>query len=232
MITVREDAGFTRADLTGFLEANRIETRSLFSGNLLRHPAFEAIERRVVGDLANTDIVMNRTFFVGVYPGIDDARMDYMIDDVRAVHGRCSRHRDDARRRRAGADGALRRRVAVVRKIPCVVRGDHRPRRACLHRRARAIDAGADVQAGAVPAPGDRSLRRRRLLAGVAGVLDRQLASGPRGPDDHLRGQGAFHDTHGARAGAGLAASGSSSRTASSRSTQAGTPCCSRAGQA
>jgi CDP-4-dehydro-6-deoxyglucose reductase, E1 len=80
VITVRDDAGFSRADLTGFLEASRIETRSLFSGNLLRHPAFETIERRVVGDLANTDIVMNRTFFVGVYPGIDDARMDYMIE--------------------------------------------------------------------------------------------------------------------------------------------------------
>ena len=80
MITVRDDAGFSRADLTGFLEASRIETRSLFSGNLLRHPAFETIERRLVGDLANTDIVMNRTFFVGVYPGIDDARMDHMIE--------------------------------------------------------------------------------------------------------------------------------------------------------
>ena len=79
VITVREDAGFSRQELTGFLEVNRIETRTLFSGNLLRHPAFEAIERRVVGDLANTDAVMERTFFVGVYPGIDDARMDYVI---------------------------------------------------------------------------------------------------------------------------------------------------------
>ena len=78
VITVREDAGFTRNELTGFLEANRIETRNLFSGNLLRHPAFENIERRVVGDLANTDAVMERTFFIGVYPGIDDARLDYM----------------------------------------------------------------------------------------------------------------------------------------------------------
>ena len=80
VITVREDAGFSRNELTGFLEANRIETRSLFSGNLLRHPAFENIERRVIGDLANTDVVMNRTFFVGVYPGIDDARLDRMAD--------------------------------------------------------------------------------------------------------------------------------------------------------
>jgi CDP-4-dehydro-6-deoxyglucose reductase, E1 len=80
VITVREDAGFTRAELAGFLEANRMETRNLFSGNLLRHPAFEAIERRVVGDLATTDAVMNRTFFVGVYPGIDDARLEYMVE--------------------------------------------------------------------------------------------------------------------------------------------------------
>jgi CDP-6-deoxy-D-xylo-4-hexulose-3-dehydrase len=80
VITVREGAGFTRADLTAFLEANRIETRGLFSGNLLRHPAFESIERRVVGDLPNTEAIMYRTFFVGVYPGIDDARLDYMID--------------------------------------------------------------------------------------------------------------------------------------------------------
>jgi len=80
VITVRDDAGFLRHELTGFLEANRIETRALFSGNLLRHPAFEAIERRVIGDLATTDAVMERTFFVGVYPGIDDARLDYVID--------------------------------------------------------------------------------------------------------------------------------------------------------
>jgi CDP-6-deoxy-D-xylo-4-hexulose-3-dehydrase len=80
VVTVHEDAGFTRNALTGFLEANRIETRNLFSGNLMRHPAFEDIECRVVGELTNTDAVMNRTFFVGVYPGIDDARMDYVID--------------------------------------------------------------------------------------------------------------------------------------------------------
>ncbi len=83
VVSVREDAGFTRNELTRFLEANRVETRNLFSGNLLRHPAFEDIERRVVGDLAVTDGVMERTFFVGVYPGIDEARMDYMIEVFR-----------------------------------------------------------------------------------------------------------------------------------------------------
>jgi len=78
-ITVREGAGFGRADLVRFLEANRIETRSLFAGNLLRHPAFQGIRHRVVRDLRNTDTVMNDTFFVGVYPGLDAARLDHMI---------------------------------------------------------------------------------------------------------------------------------------------------------
>lgn len=78
LLTVRKNAGFTRADLVKFLEANRIETRSLFAGNLLRHPAFQSIAHRVVGTLANTDTIMNDTFFVGVYPGLDRARLERM----------------------------------------------------------------------------------------------------------------------------------------------------------
>jgi CDP-4-dehydro-6-deoxyglucose reductase, E1 len=81
VITVREHAGFTRNDLTRFLETNRIETRNLFSGNLLRQPAFMAIEHRMVGDLTNTDTIMECTFFIGVYPGIDDNQLEY-IDSV------------------------------------------------------------------------------------------------------------------------------------------------------
>ena len=77
-ITVREHAGFTRAELVRFLEEQRIETRSLFAGNLLRHPAFIGIPHRVVGGLANTDTVMNHTFFIGVYPGLDQPRLDHM----------------------------------------------------------------------------------------------------------------------------------------------------------
>ena len=80
VITVRDDAGFTRTELARFLEANRVETRNLFSGNLLRHPAFQDIPHRVVGDLTNTDIVMRDTFFVGVYPGLDESQLDYMAD--------------------------------------------------------------------------------------------------------------------------------------------------------
>jgi Predicted pyridoxal phosphate-dependent enzyme apparently involved in regulation of cell wall biogenesis len=67
-----------RSDLTRFLEANRIETRNLFAGNLLRHPAFMNIEHRVVGDLTNTDIITERTFFIGVYPGIDENQLEYL----------------------------------------------------------------------------------------------------------------------------------------------------------
>jgi len=80
VITVRSDADFTRNDLVRFLEANRIETRNLFSGNLLRHPAFESIPHRVVGNLANTDLIMNNTFFIGVYPGIDEPQLDHIND--------------------------------------------------------------------------------------------------------------------------------------------------------
>ena len=78
VITVRDDAGFSRNDLTRFLEMNRIETRNLFSGNLLRHPAFIDIHYRMVGDIANTDTIMNNTFFIGVYPGLDDSKLAYV----------------------------------------------------------------------------------------------------------------------------------------------------------
>jgi CDP-6-deoxy-D-xylo-4-hexulose-3-dehydrase len=78
VITVSKEAGFTRNELTRFLEINRIETRSLFSGNLLCHPAFQNVPHRVVGDLNNTDTVMNNTFFIGVYPGIGNAQLDWI----------------------------------------------------------------------------------------------------------------------------------------------------------
>jgi CDP-6-deoxy-D-xylo-4-hexulose-3-dehydrase len=78
VVTVRDHAGFTRAELVRFLEANRVETRALFAGNLLRHPAFQSIPHRRVGDLANTDRVMHDTFFIGVYPGLDEARLSHV----------------------------------------------------------------------------------------------------------------------------------------------------------
>jgi CDP-6-deoxy-D-xylo-4-hexulose-3-dehydrase len=78
VLTVRPEAGFTRNELTRYLEANRVETRNLFAGNLLRHPAYESIPRRVVGDLTNTDIITTNTFFIGVYPGIESAHLGHI----------------------------------------------------------------------------------------------------------------------------------------------------------
>jgi len=80
LITVRENAGFSRNDITGFLEQNSIETRNLFAGNLTCQPAFQDKPMRKINDLGNTNYIMNNTFFVGLYPGIDDAQIEYMLD--------------------------------------------------------------------------------------------------------------------------------------------------------
>src|SRR5271170_5945960 len=75
-IGVKEDAYFSRNQLTQHLELNKIGTRLLFAGNLLRQPAYEGYEYRVVGDLKNTDYVMNQVFWVGVYPGLTTEMLD------------------------------------------------------------------------------------------------------------------------------------------------------------
>jgi CDP-6-deoxy-D-xylo-4-hexulose-3-dehydrase len=80
VITVKKDAGFSRNDLTAFLEEGHIETRNVFAGNLLKQPAYMNIEHRVVGDLKNTDTVMSDTFFIGVYPGLKDEQLVYVRD--------------------------------------------------------------------------------------------------------------------------------------------------------
>lgn len=78
-ITVREDAPFTRRELVGFLETRKVATRSVFAGNILRHPAYQDVKYRVLGSLKNTDLVMNNTFFIGVYPGLNDEKIDYVL---------------------------------------------------------------------------------------------------------------------------------------------------------
>ncbi|GAA2719531.1 MULTISPECIES: lipopolysaccharide biosynthesis protein RfbH [Streptomyces] len=82
VITVLPDAGFTRKDLVGFLEGRRIGTRRLFGGNITRHPAYEEVRYRVVGELTNCDIVTEDTFWIGVYPGLTNDMLDYVIESV------------------------------------------------------------------------------------------------------------------------------------------------------
>jgi CDP-4-dehydro-6-deoxyglucose reductase, E1 len=79
-ITLRLNAGFRRTELTQFLEEHKVETRNIFGGNLLRQPAYQRIEHRVHGELTNSDIVMNDSFFVGCYPGLSQAHIDYMLE--------------------------------------------------------------------------------------------------------------------------------------------------------
>jgi len=89
VITVAPDAGFTRRDLVSFLESRRIGTRNLFAGNLTRHPGYIGREYRVVGDLTNSDIITEHTFWIGVYPGLTTEMIDYMVASVRGfVAGR------------------------------------------------------------------------------------------------------------------------------------------------
>lgn len=83
LVTVRENAGFTRDALVNHLEDNKVQTRMLFAGNLIKHPCFDAMRKsgkgyRVEGRLENTDAILNRTFWVGVYPGMKPEMLKYM----------------------------------------------------------------------------------------------------------------------------------------------------------
>jgi CDP-4-dehydro-6-deoxyglucose reductase, E1 len=78
LLTVRDDAPFSRLELVRWLEERQIQTRQLFAGNLVRQPAFRGVPHRVVGQLTNTDRIMNDAFFIGVYPGLNDAMLTYV----------------------------------------------------------------------------------------------------------------------------------------------------------
>jgi len=77
-IIVKKDAPFKRGEIVNWLEARKVATRMLFGGNLIKQPAYQNAEYRIAGDLANTDIVMEQLFWIGVYPGIDKKRLQYM----------------------------------------------------------------------------------------------------------------------------------------------------------
>ena len=87
-ITVKKGAGYTRNELTQYLEEHKVQTRNLFAGNLLKHPAFEQYElnkdyRIVGGKLPVTDSIMTDCFWIGVYPGMTDEKLQYMITTIK-----------------------------------------------------------------------------------------------------------------------------------------------------
>jgi len=83
-ITIRDEAPFDRNELVWHLEGKKIATRLLFGGNLTRQPAYEELEFRTVGDLPNSDIVMNRSFWIGVYPGLSEEMIAFVISELKA----------------------------------------------------------------------------------------------------------------------------------------------------
>ena len=82
LISVKPETGIERNKVTKYIEEHNVQTRLLFSGNLIKHPCFDTIRGtnayRVIGELKNTEYIMNHTFWVGVYPGMSDEMIDYM----------------------------------------------------------------------------------------------------------------------------------------------------------
>lgn len=87
MMTLKDGVKFTRNELVEYLEKNNIQTRNLFAGNMLRHPMFDSMQKdvdyRVVGELPNTDKIMNDSFWIGLYPGMGDDAIEYMIKTIK-----------------------------------------------------------------------------------------------------------------------------------------------------
>ncbi|MDF3834015.1 lipopolysaccharide biosynthesis protein RfbH [Cupriavidus basilensis] len=86
-MTLRPEAGVRRADLISYLDQYRIGTRLLFAGNLVRQPYMQGRKYRISGDLRNSDIVMNDTFWVGVYPGLSEDMLDFMAGKLEQFFG-------------------------------------------------------------------------------------------------------------------------------------------------
>lgn len=92
-ITLAPDLTVDREDLMRYLDARKVGTRLIFAGNLLRQPAYQGIDCRIVGDLGNSDTVMTRSFWLGVFPGLSYSMLDYAADAlIDFVHGRSGGH--------------------------------------------------------------------------------------------------------------------------------------------
>ncbi len=81
-LTIRHDAPFVRKDLVMYLEQNKIQTRPLFTGNLLRHPGYRNIPHRRIGELKNADYILRHSFVIGCHHGLTDAMIDYVTETV------------------------------------------------------------------------------------------------------------------------------------------------------
>jgi CDP-6-deoxy-D-xylo-4-hexulose-3-dehydrase len=90
LMVVRPDSGLYRSNIVRHLEANKVQTRMLFAGNLIKQPLFDEMRKeqrgyRVVGELINTDLIMTNAFLVGVYPGMTKERIDYIVSVLEAA---------------------------------------------------------------------------------------------------------------------------------------------------
>jgi CDP-6-deoxy-D-xylo-4-hexulose-3-dehydrase len=81
-IIIEDSLGINRRDLLKFLDSRKIASRLIFAGNILKHPAYKDIKHRVYGNLNQTDKIMNNGFWVGVYPGLNQVMLDYVIESI------------------------------------------------------------------------------------------------------------------------------------------------------
>lgn len=86
-VTLRENSKFSRVDLLTYLDQYNIGTRLLFAGNITRQPYFNGVNYRVSGSLDNTDIIMNQTFWIGVYPGLTEEMLSFVVEKIESFFG-------------------------------------------------------------------------------------------------------------------------------------------------